>query len=271
MSLGTLLGGGGGGGKASSSTTIPKWLKPIVKPLYIQSANIGGQIANQGYTKYGGQRVAGLNSGQQDAITGINNNRFNPLSMQSKQYTSDTLAGKNLQGNPYLEGMIGVGNKSIADNYNKTLRPQMDANIARQGAFGGSGWMQANNDMNQQLAEQLANNDTTNRFNNYNMERGYQNQAAGDAANWSNQDLAGQQAALQANSLQQGLDQQQMDINNADFNEQRDWLFRALQGLQGGLGNVEGLYGKSGKSSGDGNQGLVGMAGSLGNAYSEFK
>jgi hypothetical protein len=306
--LGGLL-GGGGGGKTTSSVTIPKWLKPIVKPLYEQSARIGTQIGNQAYSKYGGQRVADINSGMQNAITGLSNSPnsaayrnagalgsrmasggFNNQANYGagKQLTGDTLSGKYINNNPYLQDVINSTSRGVTDNFSKTMRPQMDANMQRQNAFGGSGWQQSNNDMNASLAQQLADSEGQMRYNNYATERGYQNQAINDAMaqqDFENQtQLAGAnlglssqgqqdtayQNALSANDIYRQRDQAQMDINNADFNEERDWLFRALQGVQGGLGSSSQLYGRSGKGGGGGSQGLIGTLGSLGQAYSAF-
>jgi hypothetical protein len=266
MGFGSIFGGGGSGkSKQTSSVTIPDWLAGAAKPLYTRAANIGTQISNQGYSKYGGQRVAGLNQGQQDAIRGIQGNVNNPMLGQSKKYVTDTLSGNNLKGNPYLDDMVGITKRGVTDTFNKTTMPQMQANLARQNAFGGSGWIQANQDMNNSLAQQLADAEMGMRFQNYGNERAYQDSASRQAADLSNQDLAGQQAALQAGGLQQALDQRQMDINNQDFEDERDWLFRALQGLGGGTGITEGVYGKSGTSKGGGGGGS-GLAGIMGGA-----
>ena len=311
--------GGGGGGKTTSSVTIPKWLKPIVKPLYQRSAAIGTQIGNQAYSKYGGQRVADINSGMQNAITGLSNSPGSaayrdagalgarmagggmnyqanqPNYNASKALTGDTLSGKYINNNPYLQDVINSTSRGVTDNFSKTMRPQMDANMQRQNAFGGSGWQQSNNDMNASLAQQLADSEGQMRYNNYATERGYQNQAIGDAANQQAFDysvdqgnIANQMAganlglstqdrqdtayqnALSANDIYRQRDQAQMDINNADFNEQRDWLFRALQGVQGGLGNASQLYGQSGKGGGGGGSGIAGLLGGAGQLMSGY-
>jgi hypothetical protein len=262
--------GGGGSGKQSSSVKIPKWLKNQVKPLYTQAASIGTQLGNQQYSKYGGERVAGLTGDQQNAIRGIQGNVNNPMLNQSKQYVTDTLQGKNLQGNPYLNDMVDITKRGVTDTFNKTTMPQVQANLSRQNAFGGSGWMQANQDMNQSLAQQLSDAEMGMRFQNYGTERAYQDSASRQAADLSNQDLMGQQAALQASGMQQGLNQQQNDINNQNFEDERDWLFRALQGLGGATGITEGLYGKTGSGGGGGSSGLAGLLGGAGQFMSGY-
>jgi hypothetical protein len=189
---------------------------------------------------------------------------------QSKQYVTDTLAGKNMNGNPYLTDMVDITKRGVTDTFNKTVQPQMQANLHRQNAFGGSGWMQANQDMNNSLAQQLSDAEMGMRFQNYGNERAYQDSASRQAADLSNQDLMGQQAALEAGGLQQGIDQRQMDINNQNFEDEKDWLFRALQGIGGATGITEGLYGKTGKGGGGGSSGLAGILGGAGQFMSGY-
>lgn len=267
MGLGSLL-GGGGSQKQSSSVSIPKWLKPIVKPLYIQSANIGKQIADQGYQKYGGQRVAGINPAMRTAMTSIQNQGQNPMLNASKGYTSDVLSGKYMQGNPYLDDVINKSSRDITSNFQKSVQPQVQANLARQGAFGGSGWAQANRDMNDDFSQQLADMTSGLRFQNYGQERGYMDSASGRAADLANIDMSNAQAALSAGELERGINQQQIDADYGDFTEERDWLFRALQGLQGGLGNAQSMYGRTGTGGGGGGSAAGGLAQLMGGAGS---
>jgi hypothetical protein len=264
MGLGSLFGGKKKQKNTSSQeTTIPSWLRPSVEPLYKQSASIAQQIASQPYQRYGGQRVADINPGMRTAITGIQGNVNNPMLNASKGYTSDVLSGKYMQGNPYLQDVINKSTKDITSSFQKSALPQMQSNLARQGAFGGSGWSQANRDINEGFAESLADTISNLRYQDYGQERGYMDQSSGRAADLSQIDLGNLQAALSASDIDRQRQQQQMDVDYGDFTEQRDWLFRALQGLQGGLGNVEGLYGKTGTTSGSGGGNLLGSLGQL--------
>jgi hypothetical protein len=273
MGLGSLF-GGGGSNKTSSSVTIPSWLKKDVRPLYKESARLGMEISKQPYQRYGGQRVADINSGMRSAISGIQGNVNNPLLGQAKGYASDVSSGKYLNNNPYLQGVVDISKRGVTDSYNKTMRPQMEANMARQNAFGGSGWMEANRDINEQLSQSLADAEMGLRYQDYGTERGYQDRSAQLLQSLAGQDLANQQAALSASDLERQQQQAQIDANYGDFTEERDWLFRALQGLQGGLGNVSGIYGQSGTSGSSGGNVLgnaMGAFGSLGQGYAAFK
>lgn len=284
--LSSLL-GGGGSQKSSQSTSIPGWLKKDAKPLYTQSAQIGQQIANQPYQKYTGARVANVPQGMMAAISGLsdapNSSAYTNTSDQynsAKRLTGDTLSGKYMQGNPYLQDVLDKSARGITNNFQKTIMPQQQANLARQGAFGGSAWAQANKDMNSSLAQSLADSETDLRYQNYATERGYQNQAIGDALQQENYGLSQQQAreqayqnAIGANDIYRQRDQAQIDADYGDYTEQRDWLFRALQGLGGSIDNIEGLYGKNAKTSGGGGNALSGglqLVAGAGKAYNAW-
>lgn len=245
-----------------SRVDIPEWLRSSVEPLYTKAGILGQGIANQSYSRYQGPRVAQANLGMKQGIYGLNQapnaGAYTQPNVQKASYglTMRNLRGDNLNGNPYLQDVINSTNRGVTDNYMKSMRPQMDANLARQGAFGGSGWASANRDMESELARQLAENEGGMRYNNYATERGYQQQAINDAMGLQDQDLQRQgqrerayQNQFSANQILQGIQQKEMDINNEDFIEQRDWLFRALNGLQGATDISSGVYGQSGNSS----------------------
>jgi hypothetical protein len=253
-----ITGGGDEKQSQTSSVDIPEWMRPYVEPLYKQSARIGGRIANQKYKPYQGNRVSAVTPGQQRMVSGIYQNLNNPLVNKATNYTSNVIGGKFMQGNPYLEGMLDQGKKGITDSFNKTMRPQMDANIARQNAFGGSGWAQANRDMNSDLASQLSDMETQMRYQNYATEMGRRDNAVNDARGLSTDRLANMKDAISGSNLFRDVEQKQYDVDYGDFEEQRDWLFRALQGLQGGLGNAQGTYGRTQTGNIQGGDNLLG-------------
>ncbi len=100
--------------------------------------------------------------------------QFQPGLMAAGNLYNDTIGGKYLDGNPYVDGMIEQGDREITDQVTS--------------AFGnrhGSGyWADA-------LGRELADNRTRLRFGNYNQERSNQMDAAGNIGN-----LAGQATAL---------------------------------------------------------------------------
>lgn len=88
--------------------------------------------------------------------------------MGAQGLVNDTLAGRYLQGNPYLDGMINQTKENVA---NDVLSRYSSA--GRYGSAYGMG----------ELTRQLANAENNARFQNYAMERGYQNNAIGQAQN----------------------------------------------------------------------------------------
>lgn len=89
--------------------------------------------------------------------------QFLPRVEQSADYYGDVLSGNYLrEGNPYLEGVIGDTNRSIADNVNSQFMDRF-----------GSGYHAKT------LADSIAENENRLRYGNYATERGYQNEAAG--------------------------------------------------------------------------------------------
>lgn len=88
--------------------------------------------------------------------------QYLPQAQQGIDFYGDTMAGKYLdQNNPYLEGVIGDTNQSIADSVNQQFA----------GARFGSGYHART------LADRIGANENNLRYGNYATERGYQNDA----------------------------------------------------------------------------------------------
>lgn len=86
--------------------------------------------------------------------------------MGSQSLVNDTLAGKYLNGNPYIEGMIGKTRENITNN--------VQSQFSAAGRYG--------SDYNVgELSRQLADAENQMRFQNYGQERAYQNDAIGQA------------------------------------------------------------------------------------------
>lgn len=142
--------------------------------------------------------------------------------MGAQGLVNDTLAGRYLQGNPYLDGMINQTKENVA---NDVLSRYSGA--GRYGSAYGMG----------ELTRQLANAENNARFQNYAMERGYQNDAIGQAQN------------LMGGS--QGL------LNNA---AELPWI--GVGALNGNVRNASGGYGTTTtKQTGGLGQMLGGIAG----------
>lgn len=142
--------------------------------------------------------------------------------MGAQGLVNDTLAGRYLNGNPYLDGQLEQTRENVA---NDVLSRYSSA--GRYGSAYGMG----------ELTRQLANAENQMRFQNYAMERGYQNDAVGQA-----QQLMGGS---------QGL------LNNA---AELPWI--GVGALNGNVRNASGGYGTTTtKQSGGVGQMLGGLAG----------
>ena len=91
--------------------------------------------------------------------------QFQPGLLAASQYYGDTLGGKYLDGNPYVDGMIEQGDREITDQVNGQFNSRF-----------GSGYHA------KALTRGLADNRTRLRFGNYENERGYQNEAGRNLA-----------------------------------------------------------------------------------------
>lgn len=98
------------------------------------------------------------------------------VAAQGRQYYGDILSGKYMQGNPYLEQMISRTREGVADGVNSQF------------TLGGRYGSGAHAGM---LTKEMANAENAMRFNNYALESGRMDQAAG-AGQAANANLAGQ-------------------------------------------------------------------------------
>lgn len=140
--------------------------------------------------------------------------------MGAQGLVNDTLSGRYLQGNPYLDGMINQTKENVS---NDVLSRYSSA--GRYGSAYGMG----------ELTRQLANAENNARFQNYAMERGYQNDAVGQAQN------------LMGGS--QGL------LNNA---AELPWI--GVGALNGNVRNASGGYGTTTTTQKNGIGGLLAQA-----------
>jgi len=138
----------------------------------------------------------------------------------SQSLVNDTLAGRYLNGNPYLDGQLEQTRENVS---NDVLSRYSGA--GRYGSAYGMG----------ELTRQLANAENNMRFQNYAMERGYQNDAIGQA-----QQLMGGSQSL---------------LNNA---AELPWI--GVGALNGNVRNASGGYGTTTTTQKQGIGGLLAQA-----------
>ena len=182
----------------SSKTTVQSndpW-KPAQKPILdsLNATRATYDLNQPDLQKYAGMARDTYGQVQPGAVTGIKS---------AQTLTNDTLGGKYLTGNPYLEGIISKSNRGIIDGVNGQFEMS-----GRYGSGGHAGL----------LADKLAENENSLRYGDYATERGYQHQAVGDAQNLE--------------SGAQGI------LNNA---AQLPWI--GVQAQNGGVTNLTSPYG----------------------------
>lgn len=137
-----------------TKTTNDPWAP--AQPYILKGLEQSSQVFDQqqpSLNKYSGMQMdtyGRLAPGSEQGIVG------------AQGLVNDTLAGKYLKGNPYLDGMIGQTRDNVTNGVNGQFQ------LA--GRYGSG--MHAGI-----LAKQLADAENNMRFNNYATERGYQNQA----------------------------------------------------------------------------------------------
>ncbi|MFA6271288.1 MAG: hypothetical protein WC657_08875, partial [Candidatus Paceibacterota bacterium] len=169
-----------GGGSGNSQTVLGTW-SPFMENMWGGSGGNPGLLnratdtLNTPYTQYQGQRVAGINSDQNNAMGGIRylaqngsdiadagsratQTTLNGQYLGSNQWTDPSSIGYNTEqvnpafnaqtvsagtneyagDNPYIRGVVQQGMTDITDNYNRgtAADTRRAANMA--GAFGGS-------------------------------------------------------------------------------------------------------------------------------------
>jgi hypothetical protein len=210
-------------------------VKPYLKPYMDMAWGIG----TKPYEGYQGQQIAGLNDYQNmgagltsaqalNGFQGQDDVMDNYQSMMRGDYLSP-------DSNPWLGAVANKAMGDISNNYMNSIKPQLDANFARSGAFGGSAWQEANNQGLQQLGDSLGN--TANQFyaTNYANERGNQMQGLGMAGAMQN---LGYTDAQKLTGVGDAFRQYQQDLLNqgqANWNESQNYPYRQLDTIGNAL------------------------------------
>lgn len=143
---------------SKTKTTNDPW-KPA-QPFILKGLEQSGQVFDQQQptlNKYSGMQMDTYGRVAPGAEQGI---------LGSQSLVNDTLAGKYLNGNPYLEGVLGKTRENITNNV--------------QSQFAGAGRYGSDYNVGE-LSRQLADAENQMRYQNYGQERAYQNEAIGQA------------------------------------------------------------------------------------------
>ena len=218
----------GGGGSSGTSTTTQQ-IPAELKPLATKYSSVATGLFDQPYQSFTDQRYADLNPAQLGGVGMTINRALGGDALTNAGYGNvmDTLQGKYMNSNPYLDQMFSGAANKITDAYRTGTAAQTDAAFANSRNYGGSAYQQMVGQNQTNLADSLGNLASNIYGNNYNMERANQLQAWGMAPQYGNlayQDAAQLMGAGQTlqDQAQQGLDfgyQQWQDAQNKPYKD----------------------------------------------------
>jgi hypothetical protein len=197
----------------------------------------GMQIANTPY-----QQSPGTYTGPNDYLqagwqaTANRAMQGSPTMDAANQTLQKTLNGGFLNGNPYLDQQVSAAQGDLVKSWNQVAKPQWDMAMRNSGSFGNTGVAQSaafGADTLQQNLGRVANDM---RFNAYNTERGYQQNALGMAPTYAQQDYNDANALLQVGGQAQAFDQAQQNQNQQWFQEAQQYPAQQLNQYLAALG-----------------------------------
>lgn len=275
-----LHGGGGGGDTTTTTSNVPKEVIPTYKGL-VKKAD---DISNRPYVAYEGERVAGLNPLQQQAIDGAAGfqlpGQFDAATeaatraggaIGTSKFTDPGVAGSYM--NPYVEQVVNRQVRDANRDFDKSFMNANAQNIVK-GGLGGYRDQISRSVMQRDQGERLddirargygAAYDNASRV--FTSDAGRQldaDRASAGAADSSARALAGiGQASVNAQGqiigtqaeqggVQQTQNQKELDTGYSDFLNQRDWDWGQLTNLRNIISGAN-LGSTSSTSSSSGN------------------
>lgn len=223
--------GGGGGGKSTTTQNIPTELKPLANEYTSQA--IG--LSKTPYSPYTGDRFADLNQTQQSGLNLATNRALGGSDVMNagQQNVMDTLSGKFMNANPYMDAMFKNAASGITDAYRTGTAAQTDASAARSRNIGGSAYEQMVVQNERNLANSLSDAAANIYGQNYNNERANQLQAWNAAQSYGQAPYQDASQLMNAGQVLQDQAQQGKDFNYQQFMEQQNLPYKNLAAMSG--------------------------------------
>ena len=222
--------GGGGGGKQTTSQGLDPRLYPLVDTFTSQAQ----QVANSPWQGYTGNRFAGMNSDQTQALDMIRQQSGSGVQGQAEGALGQFLQGG--QENPYLTQQIQQAQTETADAYNRQVRPNQVMQAQQSGSFGNANVMDAQAKQDSQLQQNLGNIASSMRFNAYNTDQSNKMQALGMSPSIQQAGYTNAGQLLNAGNLVQGQQQDQADFQYQQFQDKQNDPYKKLQAMSGVFG-----------------------------------
>lgn len=234
------MGGRSNTGGGDSQFKPPSYVIPYSKQM-LEGAS---QLSNTPYQPYGGQRIADFTPFQNQGFNMVNTQSGwgQGITGQGVGQLSSTLGGDYLQGNPYVDAIVGQAQGDLADQYRYATAPANMAMASRSGSLDNSGV--AGKDMMDRFSLARAMGDVENqiRYGNYAQERQNQLGAVNPALGYGQQALGNLQ---EAGGLQQQQAQAGLDVGYDEFLRMLQDPFDKLGVLQQSVQTGQGGYGST--------------------------
>lgn len=237
------MGKKGGGGRTSTVTKADPWagVQPYIKD-YLQKAQEQFQTP---YQEYEGQRIAGLNQDQQQAMDLMRGRVSDPLVGGTKSLLGETVSGQYLDSNPYLDAQFENMSKRISDAYRTGTAAQTSALGRASGSFGNTGVQQLREQQNRAFGDTLSNLASSIYGQNYQQERGRQLQAAAMLPMVAGQERADIQGLMGVGDINRQYNQQQLNQQYADWVNRVNYPQTQLDRYRGAVATGMGAGGTS--------------------------
>lgn len=214
---------------SSGANDVVGWARPYYSDILKRQSD----LSKRGFQAYGGQRFA------------------SPLSQNSLFSGASKMFGDAMK-NPLDNPIYAAMSSRLASDFAKGTAAQTDATAARMGAFGSSGWSEAQADNARAYGDSLAS---------------LQGQMYGQGLN-----AAGQAAGLA--QMDQADQQQRLDFDYQQWMEQQGWDQNQINNFSNVLSALLGNRGTQSQTATAPNPkrtgGLVGDLSSLGNMFNSF-
>ena len=232
---------GGGGTNTVSRTELDPTMRPFVQygleestRLY-QQPNLPSYYPGQTYVSPSQQTQAALQAAQQRATMG------NPLVPAAQQQALNTVQGNFLGGNPFFQGAFRGATQGAQTAYQDATQAAL-SNASRAGRYGSGAMGTALDRAGGTFANALTNTAGQLAFQNYNIERGRQQEMIGAAPQLAGADYEDINKMLQLGQVSEGYQETALADAVNRFNFAQQAPYQKLQSyLSGAYGAPAGM------------------------------
>lgn len=220
----------------TSTSTMPSWVQPYAAG-YLQRAQA---VADQPFTQYQGQTVAGFTPWQQQGLQAqaARAAEGSPTMGAANANLQSVLNGSFLGANPYLDAQVQAAQGDLVSAWNKTAVPQWSKAMQSSGSFGNTGVMAAQYDAANALQQNLGRVAGDMRYNAYNQERQNQMSALGMAPTFAQQDYNDINQLQSAGQAYQAQQQKELDAQYQQWKTAQQYPQQQLDVMRNALGGV---------------------------------